>query len=84
MTDTGIGLTEAHKGRLFQPFAQADTSIARKYGGTGLGLALVSRFCQLMGGTVAAESPAEGGARFIVRLPVAVIEPASRPDTAAA
>ena len=72
VTDTGIGLSEEHKARLFQPFAQADTSIARRYGGTGLGLALVSRFCKLMGGNVAAESPAEGGSRFIVRLPAAV------------
>ena len=49
---------------------QADTSIARKYGGTGLGLALVWRFCELMGGSVTVETPASGGARFIVRLPV--------------
>jgi signal transduction histidine kinase len=84
VTDTGIGLTEAHKAKLFQPFAQADTSIARKYGGTGLGLALVARFCQLMGGTVVAESPAGGGARFVVRLPVAVVDraPTSREQAA--
>jgi two-component system sensor histidine kinase/response regulator len=82
VTDTGIGLTAEHKGRLFQPFSQADTSIARKYGGTGLGLALVSRFCQLMGGEVTVESPNEGGARFTVRLPASVMEQPERGPTA--
>jgi signal transduction histidine kinase len=75
VTDTGIGLTDEQKGRLFRPFVQADTSIARKFGGTGLGLALVWRFCELMGGTVTVETPANGGARFIARLPVDVQEP---------
>ena len=72
VTDTGIGLTEEQKTRLFRPFAQADTSIARKYGGTGLGLALVSRFCQLMGGDVSVDSPSGQGARFTVQLPAHV------------
>jgi two-component system sensor histidine kinase/response regulator len=74
VTDTGIGLTPEHKTRLFQPFSQADTSTARKYGGTGLGLALVWRFCQLMGGDVSVESPSEGGTRFIVHLPETVMD----------
>ena len=74
VTDTGIGVTEEQKARLFRPFVQADTSIARKYGGTGLGLALVSRFCELMGGSVAVETPEGGGARFIVRLPAAMAD----------
>jgi signal transduction histidine kinase len=72
VTDTGIGVTEEQKARLFRPFTQADTSIARKYGGTGLGLALVWRFCQMMGGTVGVDSPAAGGACFTARLPVDV------------
>jgi signal transduction histidine kinase len=42
----------------------------RKYGGTGLGLALVSRFCQLLGGSVAVQSAPGEGARFVVRLPL--------------
>jgi two-component system sensor histidine kinase/response regulator len=70
VTDTGIGVTEEQKARLFRPFVQADTSIARKYGGTGLGLALVSRFCAMMGGTVVVETPDGGGARFTVHLPI--------------
>jgi two-component system, sensor histidine kinase and response regulator len=73
--DSGIGLTEEQIGRLFRPFVQADMSISRKYGGTGLGLALVSRFCQMMGGTVDVECPLHGGARFTVRLPREVAEP---------
>jgi signal transduction histidine kinase len=71
VTDTGIGMTAEQIARLFRPFVQADTSIARKYGGTGLGLALVSRFCAMMGGSVAVEAPEGGGARFTVRLPAA-------------
>jgi signal transduction histidine kinase len=73
VTDTGIGVTEEQKSRLFRPFTQADSSIARKYGGTGLGLALVWRFCQMMGGTVGVDSPASGGACFTARLPVNVV-----------
>jgi signal transduction histidine kinase len=76
VTDTGIGVTEEQKARLFRPFVQADTSIARRYGGTGLGLALVSRFCEMMGGRVTVETPNGGGARFIVTLPAAM-EPAT-------
>ncbi len=72
VTDTGIGLTDEQKSRLFRPFTQADSSIARKYGGTGLGLALVWRFCQLMGGTIAVDSETGKGARFTVMLPVDV------------
>jgi two-component system, sensor histidine kinase and response regulator len=78
VTDSGIGLTVQQKARLFQPFSQADSSIARKYGGTGLGLALVWRFCQLMGGNVRVETPTEGGARFIVHLPVNVMDKPER------
>ncbi len=67
-------MTDEQKAKLFQPFVQADASTSRKYGGTGLGLALVWRFCQLMGGGIRIESPPEGGARFIVCLPARVAE----------
>ena len=50
--DTGIGMTPEQIGRLFQPFTQADASTTRKYGGTGLGLTITRRFCQMMGGDV--------------------------------
>jgi signal transduction histidine kinase len=76
VTDTGIGITHDQQRRLFRPFVQADMSIARKYGGTGLGLALVWRFCRLMGGDVRVDSQIDEGARFSVRLPVEVVTPA--------
>ncbi|HET9445543.1 MAG TPA: HAMP domain-containing sensor histidine kinase, partial [Steroidobacteraceae bacterium] len=78
VTDDGIGLTEEQQRRLFRPFAQGDTSISRKYGGTGLGLALVWRFCQLMGGEVSVRSTPQQGATFTVRLPAIVVAPADR------
>jgi two-component system sensor histidine kinase/response regulator len=78
VTDDGIGLTEEQQRRLFRPFAQGDTSISRKYGGTGLGLALVWRFCQLMGGEVSVRSAPQKGATFTVRLPAIVAAPADR------
>jgi two-component system sensor histidine kinase/response regulator len=78
VTDNGIGLSEEQQRRLFRPFAQGDTSISRKYGGTGLGLALVWRFCQLMGGDVSVRSAPQNGATFTVRLPSIVVAPADR------
>jgi signal transduction histidine kinase len=72
--DTGIGLTDEQQARLFRPFAQGDASIARQFGGTGLGLALVSRFCQMMAGEVHATGAPGAGARFTVLLPARVQE----------
>ena len=56
VADSGIGMTEQEVERLFQPFTQADASTTRKYGGTGLVLAISKRFCQLMGCDISVES----------------------------
>jgi CheY-like chemotaxis protein/nitrogen-specific signal transduction histidine kinase len=72
VSDTGIGISAKQKENLFQEFAQADASIARKYGGTGLGLAITYRFVQLMKGRISVESESGQGAIFTVQLPAQV------------
>ncbi len=67
--DTGIGMTDEQKSKVFQAFSQADTSVTRKFGGAGLGLVISKRFCQMMGGTITFESEAGKGSSFCVRLP---------------
>jgi PAS domain S-box-containing protein len=71
VTDTGCGLSPEQQARLFQPFVQADASTTRKYGGTGLGLALSRRLAEALGGKLElVESRLEGGSVFRLRLPV--------------
>jgi signal transduction histidine kinase/DNA-binding response OmpR family regulator len=74
VTDTGIGLSADQMVKLFQDFNQADASTTRKFGGTGLGLALTRRFCQMMGGDVSVRSAPGQGSVFTVKLPALVIE----------
>jgi CheY-like chemotaxis protein len=64
VTDSGIGLTRAEIGRLFRPFAQASVEIARRYGGAGLGLAVVKLLAKAMGGDLAVTSAPGRGSRF--------------------
>jgi CheY-like chemotaxis protein len=73
VSDTGIGISAKQKENLFQEFAQADASIARKYGGTGLGLAITHRFVQLMKGQINVDSEPGQGAIFTVQLPAQVV-----------
>ncbi|NFV81477.1 ATP-binding protein [Magnetospirillum aberrantis] len=70
VTDTGIGLDDEAKARLFQSFAQADASISRRYGGTGLGLAICKRLVEGQGGAIGVESQAGSGSCFWFRLPL--------------
>jgi PAS domain S-box-containing protein len=73
--DTGIGIADADAGRLFQPFVQLDSRLAREHAGTGLGLALVWRIVDLHGGSVHLESVPGQGSRFTVTLPWRVPAP---------
>jgi|GEM_PF-3173862 len=71
MQDTGSGMTDAQAANLFRPFTQADSSITRKHGGTGLGLTICRRLAELMGGTVRLDYTEPGkGSRFVVDFPL--------------
>lgn len=70
--DTGIGMTSEQLGRLFRPFSQADTSAARRYGGVGLGLALVRNLAVLLGGDIRVESVLGEGTICTLELPAAL------------
>lgn len=68
--DTGIGIAAADQGKLFAPFTQIDTSKSRRYGGTGLGLALTSRLVALHAGEISLQSEEGKGSNFTVKLPL--------------
>lgn len=78
--DSGIGMSPGQAKLLFQPFQQADASVSRRYGGSGLGLALCQQLAQAMGGQVSVDSTAGVGSSFSLRLPVQL----SLPDVAPA
>ncbi|EME69768.1 Signal transduction histidine kinase, partial [Paramagnetospirillum caucaseum] len=75
VVDTGIGIEDSLKDRLFQPFTQAETSTTRRFGGTGLGLSITRRLVDLMDGAAGFESRPGEGSSFWCRLPLPMIEP---------
>ena len=70
VANSGIGMTPDQQAKLFQEFAQADTTTAQKFGGTGLGLAITRKLARMMGGDVTVASESGKGSVFTVRLPV--------------
>ncbi len=92
VTDTGIGLGATQRAQVFEPFQQADSSITRQYGGSGLGLSIVKSLAHLMGGHVGVDSVPGRGSRFWFRVPAARVaapqalpplapQPVPQPDT---
>ncbi|GAB4322105.1 MAG: hypothetical protein Kow00127_14720 [Bacteroidales bacterium] len=69
VSDTGVGMESEVAGRIFDPFTQADGSVARKYGGTGLGLSIVKKIVDLHGGTIEVDSAPGKGTRFLFSMP---------------
>jgi CheY-like chemotaxis protein len=66
--DTGIGMSDDQKSRLFKPFSQGDSSVSRHFGGSGLGLAISRRLAKMLGGNVRAESKLGEGSKFSVTI----------------
>jgi signal transduction histidine kinase/CheY-like chemotaxis protein len=75
--DGGIGMDAAQLARVFDEFSQADSSTTKEYGGTGLGLPITRKFCELLGGSITAESEPGVGSCFEVRLPARSSDPTS-------
>jgi signal transduction histidine kinase len=69
VSDTGIGMTPEQMDLVFQPFGQADASVAQKFGGTGLGMTISREYCRMMGGDVTVQSEPDRGTTFRVWLP---------------
>lgn len=81
VSDTGIGIEQERLASIFDRFVQADASISRKYRGSGLGLSLVKKTAEALGGTVSVESQVGKGSTFTVELPVEVLKEESDEDS---
>ncbi len=82
--DSGIGMTEDQAARLFEDFTQADSSISRRFGGTGLGMSIVRQLVVLMGGDIAVQSMPDEGTTVTVTLPLEMAAPQADVPAAAA
>jgi CheY-like chemotaxis protein/anti-sigma regulatory factor (Ser/Thr protein kinase) len=82
VSDSGVGIPVDKLDHVFEEFSQADESTSRNYGGTGLGLPISKRFCQLMGGDITVQSRSGEGSTFTIRLPVRVMLEESPPPSA--
>ncbi len=76
VADSGIGISDNNKSKLFIRFSQVDASDTRKYGGTGLGLVITKQIVELMGGNITVQSKEDVGSTFIVEIPIKVIKEA--------
>ena len=80
VADNGIGMSPEQIDKVFEAFTQADNSTTRKYGGTGLGLTITKKFCQMLGGDISVNSALGKGSTFTIRLPSRIA--ASKPMAA--
>jgi PAS domain S-box-containing protein len=77
VVDTGVGIPEEKLNTIFESFSQADASVTRKYGGTGLGLTIVKQLVELQKGSITVESKEHVGSSFIVLIPFAIGKPSA-------
>ena len=81
VVDSGIGISDADRNKLFIRFSQVDASDTRKYGGSGLGLVITKQIVELMGGTITVQSKEGIGSTFIVEVPLKLIRPAEAEES---
>ena len=78
VTDTGIGITHEHQARVFDRFYQADGSVARRFGGAGLGLTISRALAEIMGGSLGVTSDGHSGSTFSLEVPLRMLEASAR------
>jgi signal transduction histidine kinase len=74
VSDTGIGIAPDRIAQLFEPYVQADATVARRFGGTGLGLSISKRLAQLLGGSIGVQSAPDSGSIFTVEIEAGIAE----------